>query len=186
MIRFEISVEGAVGVISYVQSKLSDLREFYEEYFYPKMLRDFDKLFEEEGRPHWAALSDKWAYYKSRVVPHAKILEFSGDLRDSYTISSHPNHELEITARTISLRSTIEYASLHETGTDVMSARPVVGSLSLDKGLRNQYNKLLRRHVQRIVRESGESAKVGVSTEVSKQQSKFKARRRKRVATIRI
>ena len=191
MFRFEVTVDAAVNVVSYISRELSDLREFYEERFYPKMLRDFDKLFEVQGRPPWAALFERYGKWKAMHFPYLGILQLSGVLRDSYTISSHPDHELDITDRTIAIRSLVEYAALHESGTDRMTDRPVVGSLTLDTGLRNQYNKLLRRHVQKIIRDSKQEGKVGVGTSVGRRQTgtasgRQRIRQQRRLGSIRI
>lgn len=192
MLYFDVTVEAAVETLTRISRKLKNLREFYEDNFYPKILRDFDKIFESEGRPTWAALSEKYAEYKARHYPLAGILERSGDLRDSYTISSHPDHNVEITNRTISVYSSVEYASLHESGTGNMPDRPVVGAIELDTGLRNQYNKLLRRHVQKVIRESqAEASSVSVKTSKPKRNTstltgRRKIRSRKRTSVIRV
>ena len=174
MLKLNISLDAPVATIVYVNEKLSDLRDFYEDYIYPKVLRDLDKMFEVEGRPPWAALNEVYAHYKNIHFPGAGILERTGELRDSYTISSHPSHVLQIGPKSFSLKSGVHYASLHETGVSStnLPARPVVGGLTLDKGLRNQYNKVFRRHVQRVIKQGKkQAAHVGVQTSYSKSRS---------------
>ena len=167
MLRLQVVIDAPQITLNYVAQELGNLRDFYEERVYPKMLRDLDKIFEDEGRPPWAALRPSTISFKQRYYPGMPILQREGILRDSYAISTHPDHEIEITARTISLHSSVEYAGLHESGTSNMKARPVVGGLSLDKGLRNQYNKLLSRHVNRIIKQANlQASRVGVRTAV--------------------
>ena len=171
MLKLNISLDAPIATVVYVNEKLSDLRDFYEDYIYPKVLRDLDKMFEVEGRPPWAALNEVYAHYKNIHFPGAGILERTGELRDSYTISSHPSHVLQIGPKSFSLKSGVHYASLHETGVSStnLPARPVVGGLTLDKGLRNQYNKVFRRHVQRVIKQGKKQAShVGVHTTQSK------------------
>lgn len=183
MLKFHVEIEGSIGALQYVRKELSNLTEFYTEYAYPKMLRDLDKLFEVQGRPKWSNLKDKYAKWKSVNYPGLTILQLQGLLRDSYTISSHPQHNVSITHRTISVYSSVEYAPLHESGTGDMDARPVVGSLSIDQGLRNQYNKQFKRHVQRVITKSGHAAKVSVRTAAGKRGSRSRPQIRAQTRT---
>lgn len=178
MLRFDVSIDATIEAINYVREQLSDLSEFYMNYMYPKMLRDIDKLFEEQGRPRWQALKENYERWKRRYYPGLPILQLSGELRDSYSISSHPSHVLEIHPRSISLSSDVPYASLHETGTDDMAARPVIGSLFLDQGLRNQYQKLFKRHIQRTMKAAKHAGTVSVATKIGSTRGMGKQRRR--------
>ena len=183
MLKFEVELESSIEALKYIQSELSDLREFYEELVYPKMLRDIETIFEREGRPTWDRLSDNYAKWKQRYYPGLPILQLSGNLRDSYTITGHEHHNAVITERTISVYSSLPHAALHESGTDTMPARPVIRGLMLDSGIRNQYNKQFRRHVQKIARQAGQVSRVGVKTTSGKSAHRSRQQIRKQTRT---
>ncbi|QGZ17114.1 tail completion or Neck1 protein [Arthrobacter phage DrYang] len=88
----------------------------------------WQKQFDQEGAytgpGTWAALSPKYGAWKQRHYPGKKILELSGDLRESLT--ERPFGIDEINDTTMVIGTGVPYAYWHQHGTETMAARPIL------------------------------------------------------------
>lgn len=73
----------------------------------------------------WSPLSPKYAAWKSRQRPGKGILEFDGLLRESLT--QRPFGVDEITSKSMTVGTGLDYASYHQYGTKHMPARELLG-----------------------------------------------------------
>lgn len=73
----------------------------------------------------WAALSTRYAEWKSKVAPGAPKLVLSGNLREALSSSSAPGALRDVSGESLTFgTSGVPYASFHQTGTRRMPARP--------------------------------------------------------------
>jgi phage gpG-like protein len=106
----------------------------FKHHVFPRLITAFEaagrQQFNEEGAGpatgHFAPLSLSYAKWKNEHHPGEKILELSGALREAMTNSNSFFAERSATDSALSFGSrNVEYASYHQSGTDVMPARSV-------------------------------------------------------------
>ncbi|MGL3805849.1 phage virion morphogenesis protein [Paeniglutamicibacter sp. R2-26] len=73
----------------------------------------------------WSPLSPKYAAWKAAKRPGRPILVFDGLLRESLT--QRPFGVDEITSKSMTVGTGIDYARYHQDGTDTMPARELLG-----------------------------------------------------------
>lgn len=112
------------------------------------------KQFDSEGygpaAGSWAALSTKYAAWKSKAAPGAPLLVLSGKLREALT-SGGPNALREVSGSSLSFGTTgVPYASTHQTGSGRMPARP---PFDFDEGFEEAMQGAAMAGVREAVRE---------------------------------
>lgn len=86
------------------------------------------KQFDKQGAYYgalWSPLSPKYGAWKARVRPGKPILEFDGTLRESLT--QRPFGIDEITSKSMTVGTGLDYAPYLQNGTKRMPARPILG-----------------------------------------------------------
>lgn len=86
------------------------------------------KQFDKQGAYYgssWSPLTPKYARWKAKVRPGKKILEFDGLLRESLT--QRPFGVDEITSKSMTVGTEVDYATYHQNGTKHMPARELLG-----------------------------------------------------------
>lgn len=99
-----------------------------------------------EGNPAWAPLSDRYAAWKARRYPGARILERTGKLRRLMTSPSVDIAPLQLAVRFSGYtRGGWDIPALHQTGTRKMPARK---PLNLSMRRRRRWLRYFRDHLK--------------------------------------
>ena len=149
-------------IVSAMERAGSDLSDFGQHTF-PLLAPVFEaaesRQFDSEGAGptagHWAALSRKYAEWKSQHFPGKRILERSGDLREALTSSSSPLASREYSASEFAFGTVgLNYASFHQVGTPFMPAR---APFDFDSQFEDELERQLQLGVVAAVRAAGVS-----------------------------
>lgn len=97
----------------------------------------------------WLPLSSKYAEWKRKFFPGKKILELTGELKDSLTEEGAKGNVTEISPTAMTLGSTLRVgktgkwnlARLHQEGTKYMPKRPMI---NFDRQLKSEWTKIMR------------------------------------------
>ncbi|ALY09861.1 minor tail protein [Arthrobacter phage Chocolat] len=88
----------------------------------------WQKQFDQEGAytgpGTWSALSPNYGAWKQRHYPGKKILELTGDLRESLT--ERPFGVDEINDHVMVIGTAVPYSAFHQNGTETMPARRIL------------------------------------------------------------
>lgn len=124
--------EQAVQKITTAFERAGDEIKDFGKHVFPRLVSVFEaaegRQFDAEGggpfAGHWAALSKRYAEWKSKAYPGKKTLERTGDLREALTSSTSPLAARDYSASSMAFGTAgVEYASFHVTGTPFMPAR---------------------------------------------------------------
>lgn len=134
---------------------LSDLRPLW-----PEVIREFylieTEQFESEGAAgasgKWAALSDVYAKYKEVAHPGQPILRADDNLYQSLTDPEAVGAVLRPEADSLTIGTSVPYATAHQRGTRRMPARPPI---SLAEAQKRRLQKSIQAGLVRFVREAG-------------------------------
>jgi len=91
----------------------------------------------------WSPLSADYGAWKAKNYPGKRILELTGDLKDSLT--SRPFGVDEITDTKMIIGTAVDYAKYHQQGTANMPARPPIGQTTRDDT--KEFAKMLHEHI---------------------------------------
>ena len=131
MVRFRLEVAGQVQMdrgIARFADGVADYRPLWpiiEDDFYAQVKDQF-KTEGAEGGEKWAELTPEYAGWKEAHYPGKPILQRTGDLISSLTNPNDPNTVRIEQRKTLTLGSRIPYAIYHQTGTEMMTARPEI------------------------------------------------------------
>ena len=91
----------------------------------------------------WKPLSPAYRAWKSKHHPGKKILELTGDLKDSMT---RRPFGIDVIDRNVMVIGTqVEYATYHQHGTDHMPARPIIKRVRPSEA--KKFSKLLHQYI---------------------------------------
>jgi hypothetical protein len=121
-----------------IRARAVDLRTFWQDVFAPRYFAAIQDIFALEGQRRniatgrfsqgtWRPLSDRYAAWKARHFPGARILEREGTLRESLRWTGSglgPGGIWEVTAQHVRFGTSVPYATHHMKGTPTMPARP--------------------------------------------------------------
>lgn len=109
------------AAVTETKRRAFDLREpfaAFEEVWYEQN----EMIFAEEGIPHWAALSPRYAKVKAHDFPDQGILRATDRLYESLTSRTHDT-VFKVTQRTIKLGTAVPYSDSLQGGAGTMPAR---------------------------------------------------------------
>lgn len=120
-----------------LRARAMDLRGFWTDVFAPQYFATVQDLFALEGQRRrdggrfgggsWAPLAPAYAKQKARDFPGTRILERTGDLRESLRWNGYGLGEggvWTVTQHSLTFGTAIPYAQYHAKGTPTMPARP--------------------------------------------------------------
>jgi len=136
--KFSAEIEGVSETLAAfrgVEAGLVDLRQLGTWKAVASEFRKIEKQqFEGEGRGNkWQPLKPSYARIKAKKYPGKKILEARGDLKQSLTTESHPDHVFEEKAQEMSIGTKDPKARYHQSGTKNMAARPPIDITDADR-----------------------------------------------------
>lgn len=158
MIRLSFNVAGDQQVLrtfSRWAEGVQDLSPAFE-----RIADDFSKLSAEqfesegaEGSGGWAPLSPRYAAWKAKRYPGAKILEREGWLKGALA-GDNEYRIREIGKTELALGAKLPYALYHQTGTRRMPARPPIQLTDADK---RRWSKIVHEYLLELARSAAKS-----------------------------
>lgn len=154
-VGFTVSVLGETQLDRAIQGRIratSDLSPAFERIaddFEETQDQQFDREGAGEGNPRWAVLSSKYAEWKARHYPGARILTATGKLRDALTGGSGSVRKVDPLRLEVGGSITVgkgrrwDLGALHQTGTRHMPARKVV---NLSRRQRHRWMRIFTDH----------------------------------------
>lgn len=132
-----------------------DESDFYLD-MVPHISMRLKQVFNTEGFGSWEQLSDPYASWKSEHYPGQMILRLTDEYYKAATEVGHPNNLLQVAKNQLEFGvEGLDYAPLHEEGTDVMPARPVFRLLADSNEFNNElvdvFDEWLRLRVQQFL-----------------------------------
>ena len=148
-------------VQSWEKEIMGDLTPFWNKVAQPLVTEEIARIFATQGYGTWAPLSDKYAYYKSRMFPGRTILR----RRDTYFRASTRKGEGNVFERDkdhmewgvdpawFGAAFGFPYPAIHETGGSKMPARPVYDLAANSQQLNNNLILGLRNYIGKRIDE---------------------------------
>lgn len=156
---FEFEVLGEVQMaraMSRFADVITDWRPAYEDIaddFLVVERQQFDST-GSSGDTEWPALSPRYAARKQATYGDLPIMVVTGELRDSLTKESDPNHIREIERMQLRLGSTVAHGVFHQSPEPrtVLPRRPLI---ALTDKIRVRWTKILQRYAVSEARNLG-------------------------------
>lgn len=152
MLDLQIKLTGSEKIVRELaekRAKLTNYKDYFEEYAAPAMFARFNKIFELRGGvggfSRWKRLRPITILLKKQRGLSLKTLQATGTLRRAYTRRGSGN-ELKITKDSMTYRNLIGYGAAHETGTERIPKRSVVERILAYKAFRTDLRKGLLAH----------------------------------------
>lgn len=147
MLDLKIKLTGSEQVVRELaerRAKLTNYKQYFEEYAAPALFARFNKIFEQRGGvggfSRWKRLRPITILLKKQRGQSLKTLEATGALRRAYT-GRGSGSELKITKTSMTYRNLIGYGAAHETGTERIPKRSVIERLLAYKAFRTDLRK---------------------------------------------
>ena len=139
MLDLKVRLTGTEQVIRELaerRAKLTDYKEYFEEYAVPALFARFNKIFEQRGGvggfSRWKRLRPVTLLLKKRRGQSLRTLEATGALRRAYTRRGKDS---------LIYRNLIGYGAVHETGTARVPKRSVIERIVAYKAFRTDLRK---------------------------------------------
>jgi phage gpG-like protein len=172
VLRFQFSIDGQDLVdvaLPRFRQQLGDLREFWVRYAAPKLYRDIERNFEEQGvlseTAGWTPLSPGYAAWKAKHYPGRPLLVRSGALKESLTFDGDgpgPEGLFEASRDGLIFGTRIKYARHHQRPTG--SRPPMRRILFLMKGASETFGRLLHAFALDVAKKSGLRTREAIQT----------------------
>ena len=147
MLSLNIKLTGSEKIVKELaekRAKLTNYREYFEDYAVPALFDRFNKVFEQRGGvggfSRWKRLRPVTILLKKRRGQSLKTLEATGALRRAYT-SRGSGSEIKLTKTSLTYRNLIAYGAAHETGTERIPKRSVIERILAYKAFRTDLQK---------------------------------------------
>lgn len=161
-IKFTFSIDGeqtfSVGFPRF-QAQLTDLREFWIRYASPKLYRDIEGNFDNEGKDAggWEPLSKPYAAWKAKHYPGRKMLVRTGAMKQSLTFDGEkpgPEGLFEASRNALVFGTRIKYAQYHQRG-EGKRHRRILFFLGGESKARETFGRLLHLYAADMAKRSG-------------------------------
>lgn len=122
-------LDDVVLMLDRFRDRMETMAPVWESMAMDTRVNIFGRTFSQQGLDGapWAALSPRYAAYKTRRRPGAPIMVFDGDLRDSMTTPR--GGIMESWDKGFTVGTDVPYATYHQNGTPNMPARPLIGGM---------------------------------------------------------
>ena len=151
---FDIKIDGKSLLLETLKEKkkrLTNYREFFEDYVTPALFKRFDDIFEKEGAvsnfSRWRRLRAATILEKKRKGYRLEILRRTDRLQKAYTRRNSDSQVL-IRPQSLTYKNLVPYGAYHETGTSRVPKRTVIARLLAYKEFRNDLKNGMSKYLE--------------------------------------